>query len=404
MREKSTESDAPQAAQSTRREFLMSSALAGAGLAAGVPSLALGQQTTGRSTRRDPYVGYVSLRRDNQIAIFTMDPDTGKVTWRERVPLAGGPDPLALDPMNRFLYAGCRDRQKLASFRIEPGTGALSPIGEVPLQGEPIQIITDRTGSFILGAYFYQSTLGVHAVDDAGVLAFPPVEWRYTAYGAHGVDIDPSNRFVFVPHVARSGGPNAVAQLSFDASTGRVTPNAEPFLYLRGNQGPRHITCHPTLNVAYSADEQGCSATAYRLDQDTGMLVDFQTISTVPGYTPKVPATCSEVQVSPNGKFLFVATREHNSITSFAIDQTSGELTFIGWVPTEPNARPLCLDPEGRFLVAAGSGPYVPSANGPNNGRLATYEINQATGQLTPLAVYEGGNAPQWVLITRLSG
>lgn len=404
MRETSRESDARQTPGCTRREFLASSAVAGAGLAAGVPSLALGQQTTARSTRRDPYIGYVSFRRDNQIAIFTMDPDTGELTWRERVPLAGGPDPLALDPSNRFLYAACRDRQKLDSFRIDPGTGALSPIGEVPLQGEPIQITTDRTGRFLLGAYFYQSTIGVHAIDDAGVIAFPPVEWRYTAYGAHGIEIDASNRFVFVPHVARSGGPNAVAQFTFDANTGRLTPNAEPFLYLQGNQGPRHIICHPTLNVAYSSDEQGCSATAYRLDPETGVLIDFQSISTVPGYAPRSEITCSAVQVNPDGRFLFVVTREHNSIASFAIDQTSGELTHIGWVATEPNARPLCLDPEGRFLVAAGSGPFVPTGSGPNGGRLATYEINQANGQLTPLEVYEGGNGPMWILMTKLSG
>jgi 6-phosphogluconolactonase (cycloisomerase 2 family) len=89
-------------------------------------------------------------------------------------------------------------------------------------------------------------------------------------------------------------------------------------------------------------------------------------------------------------------TREHNSITSFAIDQTSGGLTYIGWVATEPDVRPLCLDPEGRFLVTAGSGR--------NSGRLATYEINGASGQLTPLEVYEGGNGPMWILMTKLSG
>jgi 6-phosphogluconolactonase len=396
MRETSPESVAGQADGCTRREFLVSSSLAGAGLAASVPSLALGQRTTAQSARRDPYIGYVSFRRENQIGIFTMDPDTGELTWRERVPLAGGPDPLALDPRSRFLYAASRDRQKLESLRIDPGSGALSPIGEVPLQGEPIQITTDRTGRFLLGAYFYQSTIGVHATDDAGVIAFPPVEWRYTAYGAHGIEIDASNRFVFVPHVARSGGPNAVAQFSFDANTGRLTPNAEPFLYLRGNQGPRHIICHPTLNVAYSSDEQGCTATAYRLDPETGVLIDFQSIPTVPGYAPRTEITCSEVQVSPDGRFLFVVTREHNSITSFAIDQTSGGLTYIGWVATEPDVRPLCLDPEGRFLVTAGSGR--------NSGRLATYEINGASGQLTPLEIYEGGNGPMWILMTKLSG
>lgn len=372
-----------------RREFLLRSAAAGlgVGLAATMPSLA-GAQTLSRATR---FVGYVSFRRDNQIAIFTMDAATGRITWEDRVPAPGGPDPLAMDPQQRFLYAGCRDRQQLSSYRIDPGSGSLSPVNTIPLQGEPIQVVTDRTGRFLLTALFYQSTLGVHGVNSEGRIAFPPIEWRYTAYGAHGVEIDRSNRYVFVPHVARSGGPNAVAQLLFDEATGRLTPNATPFLQLQANQGPRHIIVHPTLPMAYSADEQGCSATAYRLDPATGTLTDIQTIPTVQGYTPKSVVTCSEVQVSPDGRFLFVVTREHNSITSFAIDQTSGRLTDVGWVPTEPNVRPLCISPDGRFAVAAGSGT--------DSGRVVTYSIDQTNGRLSPLEVYEGGNGPMWILL-----
>ena len=46
---------------------------------------------------------------------------------------------------------------------------------------------------------------------------------------------------------------------------------------------------------------------------------------------------------------------------------------------------------------------------GPNpvkeaQGRLATYQVNQDSGELTPLETYEGGNGPTWVLITELAG
>ena len=206
----------------------------------------------------------------------------------------------------------------------------------------------------------------MHAIDDQGLIASPPVEWRYTAYGCHGIEVDPSNRYVFVPHVARSGGPNAVAQFRFDEKTGRVTPNVPAFLELKNNEGPRHLLVHPTLNVAYSSDEQGASATAYRLDPSTGTLVKLQSISTVPSdYRVKSEATCSEVLIHPNGKLLFVVTREHNSIASFIIDQTTGRLSAADRVPTEPGVRPLCLDPSGRFMAAAGSGGTA--------GRLVTY-------------------------------
>ena len=368
----------------TRREFLVSSAsatLMWGGAAAQPPD-------------QTPHIGYVSVRRDNRIAVFTMDPATGKVTWRQQVTVEGGPDPLAFDPQRRFLYVACRDRRQLSSYRIDPATGGLSLIGTVPIEGEPIQITIDRTGRFLLSVYFYQSTIGVHAISDQGVIAPAPVEWRVTAYGCHGIEVDPSNRYVFVPHVTRSGGPNAVAQFRFDEKTGHLAWNAPAFLPLTGHEGPRHLLVHPTLNMAYSADEQGASATAYRLDPSTGLLQKVQSISTVPDdYKVRTEITCSEVLIHPNGRLLFVVTREHDSIASFTIDQTTGRLTAADRVATEPVVRPLCIDPGGRFMAAAGSGGTA--------GRMVTYRIDASTGKMTPLDAYGAGNGPMWILMMR---
>ena len=368
----------------TRREFLVTSASASlmwGGASAQTPSEA-------------PHIGYVSVRRDNRIAIFAMDPTTGKVTWRQQVPVEGGPDPLAFDPRHRFLYVACRDRRQLSSYRIDPATGALSLIGTVPIEGEPIQITIDRTGRFLLSVYFYQSTIGVHAISDQGVIAPRPIEWRVTAYGCHGIEVDPSNRYVFVPHVTRSGGPNAVAQFRFDDKTGHLTWNAPAFLSLTEHEGPRHLLVHPPLNMAYSADEQGASATAYRLDPSTGLLAKVQSISTVPAdYKVRTEITCSEVLIHPNGRLLFVVTREHDSIASFTIDQTTGRLTAADRVGTEPGVRPLCIDPSGRFMAAAGSGGTA--------GRMVTYRLDPTTGKMTPLDAYDAGNGPMWILMMR---
>ena len=215
MRENNVESDSHKTVEYTRRDFLTSSAvIAGAGLAAAsvaaMPSVAWGQT---RSERH--YIGYVAFQRDNKISTFTMDPGTGELTWQQQVAAEGGPGPLAIDPGKNFLYVGNRDSQKLSSYRIDQNTGGLSLLGAVPLQGEPVQISTDRRGRFLLSAYLYQSTAAVHAVNSDGIITFPPIEWRYTAYGAHGIHVDCSNRFVFVPHPARSGGPNAIAQFTF---------------------------------------------------------------------------------------------------------------------------------------------------------------------------------------------
>jgi 6-phosphogluconolactonase len=378
-----------------RRDFLKGSAVvASAGLAAvsGVATAARGRSQP-ESRRAPGYHGYVSFQDDNRISICTVDPATGRLAWQEDVAVDGGPAPLAINPAGNILYVGKRVSDEIASYRIDKSTGGLSFVGTVPLQGEPVHLATDRTGRFVLSAYWHQSTVAVHAVDGNGVATFPPIEWRFTAPGAHAIQSDPSNRFVFVPHTARPGQPNGIFQFRFDEMTGRLTPNDPPLLELQATLGPRHICFHPTRDVVYSSDEQGSSVTAYALDPATGKLAPFQTISSLPGGASRGRNTCSQIQIHPSGRFLYVPNRGHESIASFSIDASSGRLTATGWVPTEPRPRVFSLDPEGRFLFVAGR----------ESGQLASYEVDQDSGVLTPLEIYEGGNAPLWVLITRLT-
>ena len=151
--------------------------------------------------------------------------------------------------------------------------------------------------------------------------------------------------------------------------------------------GPRHFTFHPTLDVVYFSNEQGCSVSAYRMD-DAGRLSAMQTVSTLPeGVTER--NTCSQIQFSPDGSLLFVPNRGHNSIASFAVDG-DGRLTPAGHVATEAVPSAFSLDPSGRFVYAAGSA----------TGQLASYSVNGETGELTPLGTYQLGARPMWVLTT----
>ena len=335
---------------------------------------------------------YVAQQDDDKISIFTLDPTTGVLSWQEDVEVEGGPAPLALDPAKQFLYVGRRGSQEIATYQIDQGTGGLRFVGAVPLQGEPVYVATDRTGRFILSAYYYQSTAAVHELDDRGVAKFPPVEWRYTAHGAHAMLTDRSNRFSYVPHIANRG-PNAIFQFRFDEQTGKLTstdpPRHSPTEYL----GPRALAFHPTLDIVYFSDEQGSSVTAYTIDASTGLLATLQTIPTLPaGY--QGANTCSQIQITASGKFLFAPNRGHNSVASFMVDAATGRLMSTGQVGTEPVPRAFSVDPDGRYLFAAGQ----------QSSRLASYRIDQDTGALTALETYEIGRNPMWVLITTLDG
>ena len=210
------------------------------------------------SSRQTRHHMYVALQDDNKISIFTMNPSTGALSWQEDVAIEGGPAPLALSPDKRVLYVGRRGSQEISSYRVDQRTGSLSFLGTTPLQGEPVYVSTDRTGRFVLSAYYYQSTAAVHAVNDDGVATFPPVEWRYTAHGAHAILTDRSNRFAYVPHIANRG-PNRIDQFRFDEATGRLTPSDPPFHGPEEYLGPRALAFTRSSTSSTSRTSRGAA-------------------------------------------------------------------------------------------------------------------------------------------------
>ncbi len=323
-----------------------------------------------------PHYMYVSLQDDDKIRVFTMDAATSQLTPKGEVPVSGGPSPLTMSPDRKVLYVGHRNVPGISSFRIDPNTGGLTQSGTVSPEAPPTFLSTDRKGKFLLSAYYQGAHAAVHPLGADGAVGGQPIEWLETATGAHAMQTDPS-----------------IFQFRFDENTGHLTPNSPFKVEPAEHLGPRHFCFHPTHNILYFSNEQGSSVTGYRLDTAAGTLSAFQTITTLPaGYSER--NTCSQIHITPSGKFLYAPNRGHNSIAGFAVAVASGRLTAIGHVATEAVPSAFSLDPEGHFLFAAGS----------TSNRLASYRVNRETGALTPLETYAVGKRPMWVLMTRLGG
>jgi 6-phosphogluconolactonase len=348
-----------------------------------------------------PNLLYVCLQDEDKIVALSIEA-AGQLTPQAEVPVTGGPSVLALSPDRRVLYVGQRGLPAISSFRIDPTSGRLTPQGTVASPHAPTFLAPDRTGHFLLSAYYQGGYAAVHPLGADGAVGAPPCATLDTAMGAHAIQPDPSNQFAFVPHIARfndnvleplreSTGPNMIVQLKFDAQTGGLTPNTPLQVEPATRLGPRHYCFHPTLPVVYFSNEQGCSVTAYRLDTATGTLAAMQTLTTLPaGFTAR--NTCSQIHLTPSGRFLYVGNRGHNSLAGFAVDATTGQLTALGHVATEAVPSAFGLDPAGQFVFAAGTA----------SGRLASYRINGETGTLTPLATCAVGQRPAAVLATRV--
>ena len=170
---------------------------------------------------------YITLRGDDRIAIYNLDPADGALTHQEDIHIPGGPSPFAVSPNGAYAYAGLREHFKLASFKIDSKTGSLTTTGTANLNSDPCHISVDNTGRYLLSAYYEAGQIAVHPINADGAIGSTEIERLNTRHRAHCVITDDTNQFVFLPHVDDS---NAIFQYKFDAKNGSLTPNTPPVI------------------------------------------------------------------------------------------------------------------------------------------------------------------------------
>lgn len=84
---------------------------------------------------------YASNRGHDSIAIYSIDPDTGKLTFlAHQSTLGKTPRNFNIDPTGRYLLAANQSTDNIAVFTINPQTGLLTPNGGVAEVAAPVCI------------------------------------------------------------------------------------------------------------------------------------------------------------------------------------------------------------------------------------------------------------------------
>jgi 6-phosphogluconolactonase len=77
---------------------------------------------------------YASNRGEDSIVVYTIDPKSGELAFRQRVPSGGKvPRYFSLDPSNRWLLVSNQDGGNVSVFGVDAKSGELSAKGSVPL-------------------------------------------------------------------------------------------------------------------------------------------------------------------------------------------------------------------------------------------------------------------------------
>ena len=330
---------------------------------------------------------FVSLLQERKIVTFQRTVDSGELRRTEVTECSAEPAYLTASKDGRVLFVSYRSSGQLASFRIDAATGKLNLINVVEGGEDPAFLVPDRTGRSLLTAYYVSNKVTVHRVDAEGRLSEKPVCSLPTAANAHGVAIDTSNRSVYVSHT----GANRIDQFGFDQETGILTPLDPPFVTANAIQNPRHIVMHPSDRWAYCSNEAGGSkedgASMYARDAKTMQLKQEQSVLSLPETFDANQNSTAECLLTPDGSFLYVANRGHNSVAGFSVNQSNGRLTRVSITPTEAVPRSFTISPDSRHLYVAGEA----------SGRVASYAI-QSNGELKPLAVVDSGPI-SWAIV-----
>lgn len=377
----------------SRRRFLQSTA---AGVAA-VSSRAWGQAP-------NPVFVYVGsyTARGQGIYRYSMNPTTGALTLLNVIGDLLNPSFLAVDPQQRFLYAGNeignyegRQSGSVTAFAIQPD-GNLRFLNRQPSEGRnPAHISVDPTGRFVLAANYTGSATGgnvsVLPIQRDGQLSPPsdvvqhrgtlgPNTGRQEAPHAHMILPDLSGRFVF----ANDLGLDRTYIYRLDKSSGRLSASDPDAVIAAGGAGPRHLAFHPNGRLVFILNELDSTLRSLSWDSDRGMTQQIQTISTLPeGY--RGINTTAHVVVAPSGRFVYASNRGHDSIAVFSVNPESGQMQFIERVWTYGETpRNFAIDPSGNFM-------YVGHQNTDN---IVTFRVNQMTGRLTPTGEFTGAGQP----------
>jgi 6-phosphogluconolactonase len=352
-------------------------------------------QTTAQESRV-PFV-YVSGYRP-EITIFRLDTAGARLIPAGKAANVGEqPSFLALDPAEKFLFAANEtDPGRVRSFAINQATGALTPLNDVPSMGSiTAHLSTDRTGRWLLVANYgdtKQGTIASIPIGADGRLG-AAVDTREFGLGsmAHQIRADPGNRFVYVP---LKGGP-AVAQLVFDAASGRMKPNVPPQVAAAAGAGPRHMDFHPNGRFAYVINELDLTMTAYAYDAKTGLLRELQILPTLPAAADRVGASGADVHVHRTGRFLYGSNRGHDSIVIYRLGE-DGRMTLVGHESRNiKRPRNFTIDPTGTLMLVANQD----AAN------VSIFRIDQNTGTLAPAgAPTPVGPNPSFVGVAMLAG
>jgi 6-phosphogluconolactonase len=301
-----------------------------------------------------------------------LDDATGKLTEPQLAAQMDSPSFVTVHPNKKFLYAvgesGGADGGAVVAFALDAKTGALTKLNEDKSGGSgPCFIGISPKGDFAAIANYGGGSTCVFAVEPDGKLG---KRLGFVQHKGNGKNKDRQSE----PH-AHCCAFNAAGDHLYTADLGldRVKlfhVSAKGLEEDLGNDvttppgsGPRHLSFFP--------GGKGGFYVCGELDSTVNVVKEgkvVQSLSTLPQPTPG--NSTAECIVAPDGKFVYVSNRGHNSIAVFKV-KDDHTLDAAGYITGDIQIpRNFNIDPSGKWMLIASQ----------EGGKVGVWERDPATG------------------------
>jgi 6-phosphogluconolactonase len=344
------------------------------------------------------YVGtYTSKEGSKGIYHVRLDAKMGALSEPELAAEAEAPSFLALHPNGHFLYAVHESTGgEVSAYAVGADRKLRLLNTQNAKTGGPCHLSVDHAGKNLFTAGYGGgsfASLPIKADGSLGpVTSFiqnagsGPDKGRQEGPHAHSIYAAKGDRYVYGCDL----GTDEVLIFGFDPAKGELRPGSPRSVKPLAGGGPRHLAFHPSGKYAFANNEMGNSVTAMSVDDSTGGLRPFQTVSTLPAGEGTKGKSTAEIACHPSGKWLYVSNRGHDSIAVFRIG-TDGTMSLVEIEPAGVRIpRGFDIDPSGKWLVVAGQ----------SSNDLVSFAID-GNGRLRPVGSRVSIGKPVCVLFQR---
>ncbi len=334
------------------------------------PMMSLGQQ---RVAKYIFYVGTYTQGQSEGIYQCAIKPG-GKLTTPLLVARTDNPSFLTFTPDGKYLLAvNEKDTGMVSSFAVFSDT--LWAVSRQFSGGRYPCHVSVNEKRYVLVSNYGSGTVGLLKVGQQGKLPrlLFTVQHKVPGLTAHAHE----SKFLGHSRVVISVdlGTNRLWFSKLDSVVPALVPYGQKNLLLPAGSGPRHFVYSRKTDKIYVVNELG-NTVSIVMRNKSGRWVLGKTVSTLPPDF-KGKSYCAEIELSNDGRFLYVSNRGLNSIAIFRVSAGGEELMLMDNVPVHGDyPRFFTLTPDERYLVVANQ----------KSDNLVVFKRNRKTGGLQYLS------------------